>query len=852
MTTLMTPRRSSRQRKSSTKYDDQVEWTEDTIRLLRAESDSPDRSSESSALGSAHNRNDDDFSNMTMPGVDEVLLGTTASSESLDSTESLAEATPDPDPDPFEPEIERDTVEKRTNWRPRAYHRPKTREWAKEKGLRSRMLQEGAVAEKLRGAKNKVYIENYGPELEDLYPVLRSRDVWHLKARDVVLPSRASIMEAMQLDAQGKYLPFTSTDRENKTQSKSLRDQVELSPDIVDKGRATNQVVDPVTIAEAAMKSYVENNVRNETVLGPWNSSRKFNVDLLNPICISDAFSAKDPRLETVHNERGLQDQQVQPSTEVSNNSKWSHRGWLVNLGARPQCFAWAYCESDTQYLAITFKSTHAQRGYDSSRTSKLAPAFSPSSPHPSHVQILKISAASGRLDHPAQLSFDRSSAPNLHQLLCTSFGNLLRIEWLPLPPTSPKFSDKRSLVLLCSDGNVRVLTTDLHIPSTYEVRSSDLIARPVSHTVYTCFCLPSHEDLITGDAAGAVHLFNLNESASNGELKPYATLQIHHTYIMSLAVATDHPHFLCSSSAGGEMILTDLRNPHHDQVKVHKSRLPTRNLAYFPFTRCFLTTTDAAGNSESTGTSLSTVVGHNFRHFYTTSTILKLPECSGITTVLATSTFHPTVLVANAAGGVFVSNVIRRLMPIGWKGKGEGAATYMMKLYEVDWTELQCHEDTNRQTETEMQHFTKGCFEQMDVDINEEQIREQHLGSNQDVPSHSFVTVQNTTPKPHTTETLLPSGNPTDLYHGPPSRSGVTRFHEGFRPERAELGNFGYLKAKSKPVATKASSQIILPEEQAVTAMAWNPNGRFSGWCAIGWGSGLIVIRDLAHDTVQ
>lgn len=849
MTTSVTPRRSGRQRKSSTRYDDQVEWTEDTVRLLRAESDSPDRSSGSSAPEFTHVLNDDDFSNAVTNDQDEVPIETADHSESSDDLELVLVATPRSEPP--EAEVEREALERRSNWRPRAYHKPKTREWAKEKGLRSRMLQEGAVAEKLRGAKDKVYIENYGPELEDLYPILRSRDLWHLRSRDVVLPSRASIAKAMQLDTRGKYLELTAANRKSSVQFQPSQDQEEQSLDAVGKDPTTNQSVEPVTIAEAATKAYVENGIRNEAVIGPWTSSQTLEVGLLKPVYISENFSAATGRSDAKRNGVERLGLVAQDTTGLPHDSQRSHRGWLVNLGARPQCFAWAHCESDVQYLAVTFKSTHAQREAAPSRVSKLAPAFSPSPAYPSHIQILKITAAPGRSDLPAQLNSHTSNAPNLHQLLCTSFGSFLHIEWLPLPPTGSKPSRKQSLVVLCSDGNVRILTTDLGTPSTVEVINPDLIARSPPHTVYTCFCLPSHEDLVVGDAAGTVHLFNLHDSTSSGELEPYTRFQIHHTYIMSLAIATDHPHFLCSSSAGGEMILTDLRNPHQDQVKVHKSRLPTRNLAYFPFTRCFLTTTDAAGNSESTGTSLSTLVGHNLRHFYTTSTILKLPECSGVTTVLATSNFHPVVLVANAAGSVFVSNVIRRLMPIGWKGKGEGAANYMMKLYEVDWVEVKVHENLNERNKTNMRHIGGEFSDQMDVDVCDEQILDQQHGSAREMPSHSFVTVQDTTANTSAQQTLPQSVTCIDLYHGPPARSGITRFYEGFRPERAELGNFGYLKAKSKPATTKASSQIILPEEQAVTAMAWNPNGRFSAWCAIGWGSGLVVIRDLAHDVV-
>lgn len=834
MSTPVTPRRSGRQRKTKARYEDQVEWTHDTVRLLRADSDSSDRSSESSHPESVHNSQDKDFDNIEMYLADNTNQGTLSIDTPIDDEISTAPGTPTPDPPHLN--IENEGADVRSNWRPRAYHRPRTREWAKEKGLRSRMLQEGAVAEKLRGPKNRVYVENYGPELEDLYPILRSRDVWHLKARNVVLPSRASISEALHLDLQGEYLVVK--DIEHRDQGKVLSEGDSSYQLNTDRYKTSSQVLKALDINKAVSKKYVDNENHNEVVLGPWDYGVKYDISLLKPFYITEAYLP-------------FRDLPMQSIETAARNGEEFHRGWLINLGARPQCLAWAGCEMNTQFLAVAFTSSEAQRGMLSPRTTKIAPAFSTSPRYPSHIQILKVTAVTGTQDDSAKLSSDQGSAPHLHQLLCTDFGNIVNLEWLPQSLKTSSSDIHRHLAVLSSDGCIRLLAVDLSLNGIREVSTPLCLLNPPPQTVFTCFCLPSHEDLIAGDSAGAVHLFNLKEGSSTTNLEACTTFQIHHTYIMNIIVATDYPHYLCSTSAGGEMILTDLRNPHQDQVTVHKSRLPTRNLTYYPFTRCFLTTTDAAGNSETTGTSMSSVVGHNLRHFYTTTTLLKLPECSGITTILATSPFHPIILVANASGSVFASNVIRRLMPSGWKGQGEGAATYMMKLYEVDWMELKADKAGNDST-----GYAEQGSDTHDVNMEEASIAE-HLndhGSQQSngerstpfEASNSSQTLDN--PDSHPFES---DHGPIDLYHGPVIRPGLTRFHEGFQPERAELGNFGYLKAKSTPGKGSASSQIILPEEQAVTAMAWNPNGRFSAWCAIGWGSGLIVVRDLAHNTV-
>lgn len=230
--------------------------------------------------------------------------------------------------------------------------------------------------------------------------------------------------------------------------------------------------------------------------------------------------------------------------------------------------------------------------------------------------------------------------------------------------------------------------------------------------------------------------------------------------------------------------MLTDLRNPTQERIPVHKSRLPTRNMSYLPFTRHFVTTSDSSGNSETYGTTVSTVVAHNLRHYYQGSLIMKLPEAAGVATVLATSQFHPIILAANAAGSVFATNYLRKLMP----GKRvEGGTAYMQKLCEYDWQPLQSTDPT----------AAKGA----------------------------------------------------SLYHGRDARPGISRIHEGFKPERVWVAPKASRPGGGERDAEGGSTvQVVLPEELAVTAMCWNKSEECSSWVAIGWGSGLVRVMDLSH----
>lgn len=823
--------------------------------MLRAESDSPDRSSDSATPEAIERRKDPDIGDVVMHDVDHPALDQVPEDGDFsDAAESSSVGTPDEDGQVRDLSLPR-LAASSSRRKQKVVPRPRTKALAAEQGLRNRMLDEGE-GRKQRASKEKVYTYNFGSQLDDLYPILRSRDIWHLNPRDVLLPSRSSIAEALKLDAKGRYLQRPPTADAASQEHAHAPGEEDLSELEVDQ---KCQQIRSLDEEDAARQMFWDASLSNEVVVGSGNEARKHRLEVLQPLNVAkaaqqrdgvsssyrnDIFSVLSPRKAKEHTPPHHEVEESHRATpdgaeaEQPASTNDQHQGWFINLGARPQCLAWAPVASDGQYLAVSFKCSKAQRDVAPPKQTKLAPAFSPSPEYPSHIQIWRMMALPGEPDAPGKFSHDASCAPYLVQRLCMRVGNILRFEWLPLAPESKSSSAHRKMVVLSSDGMIRLTAVDLTAKGIFEITRPCLVARPPSHTIFSCFTLPSHEDLIVGGADGAVNLYNLHSHTSDGELQPYATITIHNTYIMNIVVASDLPHFLASTSAHGEMMLTDLRAPHQDRVRLHKSRLPTRNFIYLPHTRTFLSTSDASGNSEAHGTSLSTVVAHNLRHFYHSNTIMKLPEASGIATVLAGSTFHPIVLAANAAGSVFACNVLRRLLPTVLKDDRGGG--FMMKLCEVAWIPKQQNAPTGG---------AGAASEDSDAQHNQTSLAG---GGTSEKPTHRFV--------PDPTEVSPEPEHEVDLFHGPDSRSGITRVREFFKPERIELLTFGQdhtgkkSRTKNKDerraenVPSAASYQIICHEEQAVTTMAWNGNGRFAGWVAIAWGSGLLRIQDLAH----
>lgn len=73
--------------------------------------------------------------------------------------------------------------------------------------------------------------------------------------------------------------------------------------------------------------------------------------------------------------------------------------------------------------------------------------------------------------------------------------------------------------------------------------------------------------------------------------------------------------------------------------------------------------------------------------------------------------------------------------------------------------------------------------------------------------------------------------------------RQGMSRVTESYEGEKVDLS----VKLRSNCKESVAKSTVY-EEETAVTALGWNPNDSgCGGWLAVGWGSGLVRVQDMA-----
>ncbi|RMZ75126.1 hypothetical protein DV737_g5456, partial [Chaetothyriales sp. CBS 132003] len=371
--------------------------------------------------------------------------------------------------------------------------------------------------------------------------------------------------------------------------------------------------------------------------------------------------------------------------------------------------------------------------------------------------------------------------------------GDVKQLTWSP----GPFVGNIQMLAALSSDGLVRVVVYKLDEPdAAAEILTAKVKAEPPENAVFTEVAWVTATDLAVGASDGSLRLYNALRPSGDSCIQPYCVHQLHNTYIMTLSPAfpSSTPFYIASRSASGDVSLTDLRSPIQDRVDVPKDRLPVKALVYAPFSRSWITFGEAKDNELLQ----TTIECRHLRHFYGEVPVAKLPPLEGQGTTLASSSHHPSILIGSAKGTVFATNYLRTVVPTSvYRPEMDG---YLQKVCDY---QFQVHEGV----------------------------------------SHSDRVGGTTTPAAQ------------DTFHGPDVHPGASFFSGPSKPVPLDDGTRKRRKNQTRETASVeqgadgSTASVTFSDEQAVTAMAWNPNHKFAGWAAVGWGSGIVRVMDLSHD---
>lgn len=764
------PRRSGRQRKVNPKYTNDG-WDKDTLRVLRASFESSGSSPDEDSA-SLEQEEDVDLA---------VKNGRVIVASSPEDDFSLASVVRSQSSDIDTPSDNDENMSLASNDGIPNGVRPHKKHRFPHPGTTSAIAHSrGVQPTPHTAAKSSIYPSTFGPAIYDLCDVIQARDTW-LRGRDATIPSRRTLHSAI---SQSKSTQGSVSEDEDRGLP---NDPISINVEQMQQIQKHREIGDE----EMHQKYLLQPKTSHSVVLGPWERQQQFGLEYGHPLDLGQAW------LKNETENRPHQDPVAQHRY---------HEGWLINVGEKVQCLAWAPCTGSHQYLAVVARCTSHQRQF-TKREEPARPAFHPSPKYPSSIQIWCFRTKPTSIPGVSILAMNIE--PRLAVVLGTEWGNIRHVEWCPsnhgTKVADSDLGNSHAIIgllgVVSSDGHARAITVprpvdhDSPKPIGLRIDKAGLVIVPANDTIFTTLTFATSTDLILGASDGSVHLFDLSEPVTENSMpQSFMKQQLGHTYVMSLCMASPGPFstFVASTSASGDLTLTDLRCPEQDKVHIPRACIPTRQLFYAPFTRSFITILDRAGNTQIDASSACFVVCHHLRQFPNSLKIAKLPHHSGGATALAGSPWHPCILIGNARGQVFATNYLRKVLSYGRTGRSKAAGAYLQKIYEYDW-------------------------------------------------------------RPLTPEERVNTGSPAtndepDLYHGRDVPPGVSRFNEGFKPEKVEVGN---ISSKTKKASKKdlGAAEAIFEEEQAVTAMAWNPNASCAGLVAVGWGSGIVRVQDLSHD---
>ncbi|KAM5501628.1 hypothetical protein McanMca71_000358 [Microsporum canis] len=391
--------------------------------------------------------------------------------------------------------------------------------------LNTQTYSRGLLKPSSRSSKTLQLRLTFGSGDQDILPIIHTRDIWS-GSLDLTFPSRESLQKCNIWNSHGNKDIF-GVDREMNTRESTAGWDWYYS-DIGARFRE-KQLILPIT-EEAANTYLPSHEVPKLTVLmGPSDAQTTYSIGRGESFDFSSAWPSMGPIPVKKERNKSFGSSPNQGASAVPNRVR-AREGWILNLGNRIQCVSWApNCYGSSQYLAIVAPILDNQKAQFDDGSIKGAPAFTPSAPYPSAIQIWRFEA-SDTVNGLRKLDMD--TKPRLHMVICTAFGNINRLYWCPIAVN--RDSEDRNinepvkpalLAGLWSDGSVKVFNVDL--------------------------C-----------------------SSDTGTKYAYPT----------------HPHIIAATSMGGQTRLVSLQDPAAEIVDALRLRVGTQCLIYSPFLRCFIT----------------------------------------------------------------------------------------------------------------------------------------------------------------------------------------------------------------------------------------------------------------------
>lgn len=297
----------------------------------------------------------------------------------------------------------------------------------------------------------------FGLDERDLLAILYTRERW-ARGADSTLPTRVSLDEAGTLQDY-KYGSTFGVEPEDLQRERTSGWDWYYDDGAGERFRK-RQRLEQISETEARQIYLPAPKPGKHTVLmGPTDNQLEFNMGQYDALNFGDAWGEVKSR------------NNGQTETDGARSKKKKRQGWILNIGQRIQCTAWAPNQTGLdQYLAVVAPISNEQKqNYLDPLKDSAGPAFRPSAPYPCALQLWAFKAdKSGSTTK----TLDMSTEPSLRLILGAEWGDLRRIAWCSIPREPREDDDKgglKSVGLLAGvwgDGYVRVIDVKVNSDS--------------------------------------------------------------------------------------------------------------------------------------------------------------------------------------------------------------------------------------------------------------------------------------------------------------------------------------------------------------------------------------------------
>lgn len=623
-----------------------------------------------------------------------------------------------------------------------------------------------------------------GQGVEDISHVVKSRDQW---VRDPTLPRRSKLCHSFSHTEEKRQMEATVGWDWYYDQGGREFFAKKQTFRLLNVDEAVNYVPEPTSKSHSFL-------------MGPYGTQEIFTLTPSQSVGLDPPLPEAGRVMAWQNSERAMR------------RDRRQGHGWMLNAGTRVRCLDWApNHDGGTQYLAVAIAppKDSARKGL-----SKVAPAFTPSPSTPAAIQIWAFATTSAP---ETQSSLDSERAPELRIVIVSDWGDVSQLKWCPVP-RSPRNEDvhgytSTSIGLLAGiwgDGYARVyplcdirptqiqvaglmgmqvLDVRLDKNKDFQTRRYDsaAFAARSEGTLSTCLTWFSATDLAVGHANGVVAIYDIYPQPEPEQQRP-----------------SNHPP--PPGTAGSSSSTNPTPKPWFTRL-LHPTYILSLISAY-PTHPTFLISSSSSGHVRLTSLLAPTTD-------YVLSPRSRTPPTSlayhdGLLSIVGTEENSETIRVWG----------LRCFYATLAVGKLNGAPGPGLGVVDVG----RCHASV-----------AVGGADGGVVVTNpmRKVLGRREAGYQLVIFKHEWV---RRPPQP---------GDRDAAGEEVQKRLGMSRITEGYKGERVDVDV--HKKRDNGKWKGGVTNTIIHEEETAATAVAWNPNLTCGGWLAVGWGSGLLRVQDVA-----